>query len=150
MRGVLSFWYRFLNAPYDMDETVAFRQSRAQVALHQSKRLAVVLYEEAVRARYTDNPADHEQQLAHLLWITRLPFVRLGIVPTATPKYGVDAVGFWIHDSDCVVVATPTAELKVVRPQEIAMYERLFEMLDGQAVYGKDARHLITRAMDEL
>ncbi|WP_229789854.1 Scr1 family TA system antitoxin-like transcriptional regulator [Pilimelia terevasa] len=150
MRGVLKFWYEFLDAPWDMDETVSFRQSRAHVALDPSKRLAVVLYEEAIHARYTDQLGDHEQQLTHLLWIMRLPFVRLGIIPAGQPKFGVDAVGFWIHDSDCVIIATPSAELKVVRPQEIAQYERLFELLQESAVHGPEAKAIVLRAIERL
>ncbi|WP_425565630.1 Scr1 family TA system antitoxin-like transcriptional regulator [Pilimelia columellifera] len=56
----------------------------------------------------------------------------------------------WIFDSGSVYLETPTAELKVTRLQEVQQYERLFSLLQAQAVYGRDARRLITKAMDGL
>ena len=42
-RRMLTFWYAFLDAPDDMDATVALKAERTAVALNPAKRIAVVL-----------------------------------------------------------------------------------------------------------
>jgi len=53
-------------------------------------------------------------------------------------------------DRESWVVQGPTAAIKVTRPQEIAQYAALFEHLQNEAIYGKDARQLITDVRDSL
>jgi hypothetical protein len=45
---------------------------------------------------------------------------------------------------------TPTASIEVNQPQEIQLYARMFEALKTAAVYGRDARGLIVKALSEL
>jgi hypothetical protein len=47
--------------------------------------------------------------------------------------------GFWIFDEDRVLVETPTAELTIIQPREIAVYVRTFAELASIAVYGAAA-----------
>jgi hypothetical protein len=49
-----------------------------------------------------------------------------------------------------VQVETPSAELTVTQPRELALYERLWAGLQRQAVYGDAARVLIGRALDGI
>ena len=56
--------------------------------------------------------------------------------------------GFWIFDDERVLVETPTAELTITQPREIAVYARTFAELAAMAVYGSAARSLITAAIE--
>jgi hypothetical protein len=58
--------------------------------------------------------------------------------------------GLWIFDEERVVMETPTAELTITQPREIAVYVRVFAELASMAVYGAAARSLITKAIDTL
>ena len=45
---------------------------------------------------------------------------------------------------------TYSAELSLVRPDEIALYGRAFERLAALAVYGAEAKGIIAGALDQL
>ena len=58
--------------------------------------------------------------------------------------------GFWILDETLVQFDTYSAELSLVRPDEIALYGRAFERLAALAVYGAEARVILARTLDRL
>lgn len=89
-------------------------------------------------------------QLDRLRALMSLPNVSLGIVPLMTERVAVGSTGFWIFDEALVALETPTASIEVTRPQEIALYGRMFEALRTSAVYGRSAQALITSAIGDL
>jgi len=143
-RRRLAFWYAFLDAPDDTDATVTMKNERTALALSPAKRIAVVLGEQALRTR-RGTPEEHAEQLHHLQTLTRLPFVSVGIIPANTQRYAIATIGFWIFDNNAVALETPTAAIKVTRPQEIALYTKLFDQLQNEAIYGSAAHKLITQ-----
>lgn len=147
--AMLSFWTRFLGAPNDLEEAVSIRMERQRVIYHGAKRFVVVLEEQALRTWF--GAAETQAgQLDRLLALTSLPNVSLGIVPMMTERIAVGSTGFWIFDDALVALETPTASIEVNRPQELELYARMFEALKAPAVYGRGARDLITKAIDEL
>jgi transcriptional regulator with XRE-family HTH domain len=142
VRRMLTFWYDFLDAPDDADATVAMKAERTSIALTPSKRILVVLGEQALRTR-RGTPAEQSEQLTHLLSLMRLPFVSVGIIPADTQRHAIATCGFWIFDNNAVALETPTAAIKVTRPREIALYAAMFDHLQSEAIYGRDARRLI-------
>ncbi|GGJ82442.1 hypothetical protein GCM10010123_10140 [Pilimelia anulata] len=147
IRRMLAFWYPFLGAPDDAEATVAMRAERTAAALAPGKRIVVVLGEQAVRTRR--GPAqEHLDQLTHLLSVMRRPYVSVGIVPADARRYAIAGIGFWILDGGTVALETPTAAIKVTQPREIARYATLFAHLQAEAVYGAEARALITDVMN--
>jgi transcriptional regulator with XRE-family HTH domain len=148
IRRMLSFWYAFLDAPDDTEPTVAMKAERTAIALTPAKRIAVVLGEQALHTR-RGTPQEHTEQLHHLLSLMRLPFVSVGVVPMNAQRYAIASIGFWIFDNNAVALETPTAAIKVTRPQEIALYAKLFDQLQAEAFYGADATQLVRQAMPE-
>jgi transcriptional regulator with XRE-family HTH domain len=148
IRRMLSFWYEFLDAPDDTEPTVAMKAERTAIALTSAKRIAVVLGEQALRTR-RGTPQEHTEQLHHLLSLMRLPFVSVGVIPADAQRYAIASIGFWIFDNNAVALETPTAAIKVTRPQEIALYAKLFDQLQAEALYGADATQLVRQAMPE-
>jgi transcriptional regulator with XRE-family HTH domain len=149
IRRMLAFWYAFLDAPDDADATVAMKAERTAIALSPDKRIAVVLGEQALRTR-RGTPAEHADQLTHLLSLMRLPFVSVGVIPADIQRRAIATIGFWILDNNAVALETPTAAVKVTRPQEIARYVAMFDHLQKEAVHGHDARQLIAGVLADL
>jgi transcriptional regulator with XRE-family HTH domain len=149
IRQMLRFWYAFLNAPDDAEATVAMKAERTAIALTPAKRILVVLGEQALRTR-RGTPAEHADQLSHLLSLMRLPYVSVGIIPANTQRYAISTTGFWIFDHNAVALETPTAAIKVTRPQEIGLYVAMFDKLQTEAAYGRDARRLVAAALADL
>lgn len=146
IRQMLDFWYAYLDAPSDADATVAMKAERTAAALSPSKRIAVVLGEQALHTR-RGTVAEHADQLSHLLRLMRLPSVSVGIIPADAQRRAIATIGFWIFDNNAVALETPTAAIKVTRPQEIARYVTMFDHLHREAVHGRAARRLITNLL---
>ena len=149
IRQMLRFWYAFLDAPDNTDDTVAMKAERTAIALTPAKRIVVVLGEQALRTR-RGTSAEHADQLKHLLSLMRLPFVSVGVIPAHAQRYAIATTGFWIFDNNAVALETPTAAVKVTRPQEIALYVAMFDELQAEAVYGREARRLIADVLADL
>jgi len=149
IRQMLRFWYVFLDAPDDADATVAMKAERTAIALTPAKRIVVVLGEQALRTR-RGTSAEHADQLKHLLSLMRLPFVSVGVIAANAQRYAIATTGFWIFDNNAVALETPTAAVKVTRPQEIALYVAMFDELQTEAVYGREARRLVADVLADL
>jgi transcriptional regulator with XRE-family HTH domain len=149
IRRMLAFWYAYLNAPDDADATVAMKAERTAAALSPGKRIVVILGEQALHTR-RGSPAEHADQLTHLLTLMRLPQVSVSVIPADAQRQAIATIGFWIFDNSAVALETPTAAIRVTRPQEIAMYVSLFEQLQREAVYGHEARRLVATVLASL
>jgi transcriptional regulator with XRE-family HTH domain len=134
----------------DVTEAVAERTDRQQLLRHASHRFMFVIEEHVLRYRLCPDDVLREQFI-HLREATRLPTVRLGVIPTGASRYGAfPREGFVMFDDDLVSVELVSGLLSVTQPREIAMYAREFTDLAGIAVHGRAARELITAALDDL
>lgn len=133
----------------DIDEAVAARVQRQNVLYHPDKRFHFVLTEAALRYRLCP-PEIMLGQLDRLVSLSALPNVKFGIIGFETAYVVAPAHGFWILDGDRVMVETFSAELNLAQPQEITLYRGIFDALAGVASYGRSARAIINRVIDDL
>ncbi|MFC5834050.1 Scr1 family TA system antitoxin-like transcriptional regulator [Nonomuraea insulae] len=90
-------------------------------------------------------------QLGHLLSVSVLPSISLGIIPLGADRSTIwPTEGFFMFDDAEVTVELVSGHLTVTRPHEIGMYAGAFTDLAGLAVYGKSARTLIRSALAAL
>ena len=137
------------NIRNDIDEAVATRVKSQDILYRPDKRFHFVLTEAALRYRLCP-PEVMLGQLDRLISLSQLPSVKLGIIGFETPYVVAPAHGFWILDSDRVMVETFSAELNLAQPQEIGLYSRIFDSLAADASYGRSARAIINRVADDL
>ncbi|HTU72374.1 MAG TPA: helix-turn-helix transcriptional regulator [Trebonia sp.] len=147
--AMLSFWIEFLAVPNDLQAAVEERMRRQEVISWRGKEFRVVLEEQALRTWIAD-PGVHAGQLGRLLEVMGNPAVAFGIVPLMRRRSGVPSTPFMIFDEDLVGLETPSATIEVTRPEEIALYVKLFDRLEQAAVYGAEARALIVKALDDM
>lgn len=126
----------------DVDEAVRTRMRRQEALYRPGRRHRFMLTESALRTRRAA-PGVMRAQLDRLLVAARLDTVELAIVPFAAVWPVGPLNGFWIFDHAYVLVETLGAELTVTDPDEIEVYEQLFETFDGLAVRDSAARALI-------
>jgi transcriptional regulator with XRE-family HTH domain len=140
---------RVLKVPNDIDEAVRVRLQRQEILYRADKRFHFLLTEAVLRYRLC--PVEVMlAQLDRLVALSALRNVRLGIIPFEAPYSVAPAHGFWLLDEDLVIVETFSAELNLAQPQEIALYSAIFDRLATIASYGRDARAVITRVIEEL
>ena len=58
--------------------------------------------------------------------------------------------GFWIFDDREAQIETYSAAVRITQPREIAMYAKVFEHYSSCAVYGEQARDLISQVITDL
>jgi transcriptional regulator with XRE-family HTH domain len=143
--AVLSTFIDFIRVPDDAEMGAAARLEQQRVLTHGDRHFHMVIGEQAL---HTDvgGPDVMTGQLEHLQTVLKLPRLRLGIIPLNAPYRVPLNNGFWILDEALVQFDTYSAELSLVRPDEIALYGRAFERLAALAVYGAEVRAIVSRA----
>ena len=147
--SVLSTSISFFRVPDDAEESADARIARQRVLTHGDRRFHMLLGEQCLHTNV--GGADiMAAQLDHLLTLLGLPRMRLGIVPSDAPYRVPLHNGFWIMDDALVQFDTYTAELSLIRPDEIELYGRAFERLAALAVYGAEARAIVEGGLNRF
>jgi len=149
-RAVLQAIAKRRELPDDVDEAVAARADRLRLLRLEGRRF-LVLVEEPVLRSVIGGPEVMAGQLGHLISVASLPSVSLGIIPMGIERDSMwPAEDFWIFDDAQVNVELVSGWLTLTQPRDIAMYAKTFSDLAGLAVRGKQARALVTAAIDAL
>ena len=134
----------------DINEAgVQARMKRQELLYGHDRSFHFVLTEAALKLRLCV-PDSMLAQLDRLISLTTLPNVLLGIISSETQYVVGPWHGFSLRDNERVSIETFSAELNLVQPPEIALYSKIFEQFAAAANYGRSARKIITRAIDDL
>lgn len=136
--------------PDDIDAAVAVRMER-QRFLYEGNHVYAVLMEQTALWSGVGGADVTAGQLGHLVTVSSLPSVRLGIIPTRPDREVAWPIeGFWMFDDNEVAVELVSGHLTVTQPREIEMYAQAFAELSSIAVFGVRARSLIASAISAL
>jgi transcriptional regulator with XRE-family HTH domain len=124
--ALFRFWTGFMGLGDDVDAAVQARMDRQRVLYTGEREFRVVMEEQVLRTRVGD--AD----------------VMAGQLDRLTQG------SFWMFDDSRVRIETVSASLTITQPRDITLYARVFELLQQSALYGRDARRLIGRALRDL
>lgn len=133
----------------DINEAVEGRMKRQDIFYRPDKRFHFVLTEAALRFRMCSVPV-MLGQLDRLISLSALPNVKLGIIGFETQYTASPWHGFWMFDDEKVLVETFSAGLNLPQPEEVQLYSTIFNELASVASYGRAARVIITRVIDDL
>jgi len=132
----------------ELDEAIAARMDRQRI-LHRGDKKVHFVMTEAVLKYHVCPPDVMTGQIGHLISMTTVPAIRVGIIPFGVPLEVGPIHGFYLYDDKLVLVELFTAVLNVSQANEIGAYERVFGHLANAAVYGADARTLLTRTLGQ-
>ena len=147
--ALLSAISAFHGTPDDTEDAVAARVSRNRVVRDGNHRFALLVEETALRYRI-GAPDVMGAQLRHLLEVMELPWVALGVIPSASQRDMWPLEQFTVFDDNRVHVELLSAQVTVTVPSEIILYVRAYERLARLAVYGEAAQTLIADAIATL
>ncbi len=133
----------------DINEAVQARLKRQELLYRPDKRFHFVITEAALRLRLC-SPDVMLGQLDRLISLSALPNVRLGVIGSDTQYVIGPWHGFSLRDTDRVTIETFSAKLNLAQPQEIELYSNIFDQFAAVASYGRSARAIITRVIDDL
>ncbi|MFJ9819690.1 DUF5753 domain-containing protein [Streptomyces sp. NPDC101151] len=140
---------RVHGTPDDVEEAAAARVERSYIIREGRHRFAFLL-EESVLRHVVGEPAVMAGQLGYLLSVMALPAVSVGIIPASRERSMWTLETFTMFDENRVSVELLTAAVTVAAPGEVAMYSRAFEEMASLALFGADARSLVSSAIDSL
>ncbi|MFC8826668.1 helix-turn-helix domain-containing protein [Streptomyces sp. NPDC057137] len=147
--ALLSTIAAFQGTPDDSSEAAASRIERSHVLHEGGHRFALLMEETVLRYRIGDAET-MAGQLGYLLAVMALPNVSLGIIPFSAERRVWPLEAFYLFDDHQASVELLTAAVNVSAPSEITTYAKAFSQLAEMAVYGSDARALITEAINSL
>lgn len=147
--AIMAHSVALLEVPDDRAAANEIRMKRQRV-LRQGDHRFVFLLAEQVLYSIVPTAAEMVEQLDCIVEVMDLPRVSLGIIPATAGLSGHAQTAFWIFDNSLVQIETPTAGLDITRPDEIAVYESIFETMRRVAVFGRNAKGLIAKARHEL
>ncbi|WP_329448894.1 helix-turn-helix transcriptional regulator (plasmid) [Streptomyces sp. NBC_01426] len=138
-----------MRSPRDTDAAVAARMRRQEVLYEAGKLFRVLVWEGALHALVCPREV-MAGQLDRLVGLIGMSTVELGIVPLGAPLELTPKHGFWIFDEERVIVETINTELSFDLPDDLALYGRVWDVLNAAAVHGAQAHRLIARARHQI
>lgn len=145
MRALVA--YREL-PPAEVDEFVAARLTRQQRLANTAHRFTQITTEGALGWR-AGTPQDMAEQVEHIAAITRLPNVRIGIIPWGTRAHVFPLHGWDLHDRRAVIYGTADATAILTEPKDVARYAQLTEAVEQIALWGDEASTVLERIANE-
>ncbi|SHL58475.1 helix-turn-helix domain-containing protein [Actinacidiphila paucisporea] len=133
----------------DVAAAVDARMERQQL-LHQPGKTWAFLLEESVLRSGIGGAEVMVGQLGHLITVSALPSVSVGVIPAGPDRTRMPVEGFWVFDSAQVNVELVSGYLTITQPPEVAQYVEAYAELARHAVYGTEARALIVKAIDAV
>ncbi|MEU6057490.1 helix-turn-helix transcriptional regulator [Streptomyces sp. NPDC047097] len=128
----------------DIAKVIAKKIERQRVLMDSSKSFTFLLTEQAVRWPLVP-PLAMALQLDRLASLSRIPHLRLGVIPLGLPG-PVDETPlsvFTVYDRRLVQVETHTGALILRDHKDVAAYREDFERYEAHAVWGDDCRELL-------
>ncbi|NEA49221.1 helix-turn-helix transcriptional regulator [Streptomyces sp. SID10815] len=127
------------DVPGDQSKTIAKKLERQQILYHDSKSFTFILTEQAVRWPLLP-PMAMAMQLDRLASVSRLPNVRLGVIPLSghIPERPLNT--FTLYDRRLATVETGTGALMLRDHRDITAYLKDFETYERYALFGDDCR----------
>jgi transcriptional regulator with XRE-family HTH domain len=138
-----------LNRAGGVKEAVAARMARQEALYDPTKSFSFVLTEGALRARLCP-PHGMLAQLDRIGSLATLPNVTLGLLPWAEDLPVPPLHAFQMWDEALVTVETFSGEQQLRDSEEIAMYLRIFELLDAAARHGDEAQAVLASIAADL
>jgi len=129
----------------DRDKFMTSRLARQRVLRDDSKQFTFLMTEGALRWRASPGRLMAEQ-MNRITEVSRLPNVRVGVVPwTAEAPPGVfPGHEIHIYDERMVIIGIETATANIQDPRDIAVYLDLFRIVETMAVFGETARAVLS------
>ncbi len=130
------------DVPGDQSKTIAKKLERQRVLYDSAKSFTFLLTEQAVRWPLLP-PVAMAVQLDRLASVSRIPSVRLGVVPLGghIPEKPLNT--FTVYDRRLATVETGTGALLLRDHRDVTAYLRDFETYERYAIFGDECRELL-------
>ncbi|MFJ1592153.1 helix-turn-helix domain-containing protein [Kitasatospora albolonga] len=130
------------DVPGDQSKTIAKKLERQSVLYDSSKSFTFLLTEQAIRWPLLP-PLAMAMQLDRLASVSRIPSVRLGVIPSAGHIPEMPLNTFTVYDRRLATVETGTGALILRDHRDVNAYRKDFERYESYATFGDECRELL-------
>jgi transcriptional regulator with XRE-family HTH domain len=135
------------HTPGDPTKTVARKLERQDVLYDTSKEFTFLLTEQAARWAIVPLPA-MAVQIDHLVSLSRLPNLRIGVIPMGTVLPRGPMNTFTVYDRRLVTVESFTGRMVFRDSRDVSDHLAVFSLFEHQACFDDDARGLLQQWAD--
>ncbi|MFF7456876.1 Scr1 family TA system antitoxin-like transcriptional regulator [Kitasatospora sp. NPDC008115] len=96
------------------------------------------------------SPVEMALQIDRPVTLSRLPGVRIGVVPLSARMTEVGSSSFIACDSRLVIVEIPHAEVSTTDPKDLDLYLARFRRFEQLSLEGEPMRELLAAIRDEF
>jgi transcriptional regulator with XRE-family HTH domain len=133
----------------EMAHVIAAREDRQQALYDTDRRFHFVITESALRVR-PGSRALQRVQLERVSALSKLPNVRVAVIPDDIQVTEVPLHGFTIYDERLVTVDLETSTVTFTEERDVGRYAELYDRLEKDAPSTDDAREHIARIAASL
>ncbi|MGV9569013.1 helix-turn-helix domain-containing protein [Streptomyces nigra] len=137
------------DVPGDQSKTVAKKLERQSILHDSSKSFTFILTEQAARWPFLP-PGGMAMQLDWLVSVSRIPNVRLGVIPLGGHIQEMPLSTFTVYDRRLATVETGTGALILRDHRDVNAYRDDFERYSTYARFGDDCRGLLAEWSDSF
>ncbi|MEU3600499.1 helix-turn-helix transcriptional regulator [Streptomyces sp. NPDC006798] len=130
------------DVPGDQSKTIAKKLERQSVLYNSSKSFTFLLTEQAVRWPLLP-PVAMAMQLDRLVSVSRIPNVRLGVIPLAGRIPEMPLNTFTVYDRRLATVETGTGALILRDHRDVTAYREDFDRYESYAVFEDECSELL-------
>lgn len=130
-------------ASVDVSNAISLKLERQSVLYDRVKHFEFLITETAARWRITQ-PSAMALQLDRLISLSRLPNIRLGVLPLSVQVSDPAFHTFTVYDEKLVTVELFTGRLILRDRKDIDHYRELFDFFSARASFGDSARALLS------
>lgn len=132
----------------DVSKALALKLERQEVLHDTSKTFYFLLTESATRWQLCP-PSVMAVQLDHLISVSRLPNVHIGVLPLSVQVPDGPYHTFVVYDRRLVTIELFTGRLVLRDPRDIEHYRALFAFFGHRALWSNEARSVLSEQANE-
>ncbi|MHB9861451.1 helix-turn-helix domain-containing protein [Streptomyces sp. YIM S03343] len=130
------------HTPGDPSKTVARKLERQTVLYDTSKSFTFILTEQAAKWAIVPPPV-MAMQIDRLISLSRLPNLRIGVIPTGTVTPRGPMNTFTVYDGRLATVENFTGRMVFRDARDVSEYLAVFSLFEGHALFDEEARILL-------
>jgi transcriptional regulator with XRE-family HTH domain len=142
-----------LHTPEEVEHLLAGRLARQELIKGERPKLFTAIVDEVALRRVVGGREVQRDQLTHLVELSRLPHVRLHVIPADAGPHAGMAGGFvraTLPDGDEAVHVDGVFGHVVDRPDAVDIVKRMWDILLGEALSERASVELIEKLVSEL
>ncbi|MEV0266819.1 helix-turn-helix transcriptional regulator [Streptomyces sp. NPDC050617] len=130
-----------------LEKMMGARLRRQEILYDSAREFRFIITESVLRWRLVPAPM-MAAQLDKLIALSRMPNIRIGVVPSVAAMPDLPTCSFVLFDARLAIIEIPHAEITTREMRDIEVYVAKFNVFERVAVFDEDMRALVAGVRD--